>query len=303
MGNVTTTTANRRRSYPLLAISVAANAVAYWPVEEIKAKFVGRCEASDEDPEEVLCTHLGEDYEPAEFWQRVKTNLQAGRIRMVLVADSIPAELRRIVEFLNEQMDPAEVLAIEIKQFIGEGVKTLVPRVLGQTEAARQKKSSGTVAGKQWDEASFLESLRLHRGEEEVGVAEKCLDWAKAHGLRIWWGRGKNDGSFFPMYDNRLGKNFTYSVWTYGRIGLQFQHMKKPPFGEEHKRKELAQQLSEIQGVTIPDDALTRRPTFGLELLVAPDTLNKFLSTFDWVLSEIRKVEKGENHSNAASER
>ena len=284
-------------------LDYAANAVAYWPVEEIKAKFVGRCEASDEDPEEVLCTHLGEDYEPAEFWQRVKTNLQAGRIRMVFVADSIPAELRRIVEFLNEQMDPAEVLAIEIKQFIGEGVKTLVPRVLGQTEAARQKKSSGTVAGKQWDEASFLESLRLHRGEEEVGVAEKCLDWAKAHGLRIGWGRGKNDGSFFPMYDNRLGKNFTYSVWTYGRIELQFQHMKKPPFGEEHKRKELAQQLSEIQGVTIPDDALTRRPTFGLELLVAPDTLNKFLSTFDWVLSEIRKVEKGENHSNAASER
>jgi len=32
-------------------------------------------------------------------------------IRMLFVADRIPAELRRIVEFLNEQMDPAEVLA------------------------------------------------------------------------------------------------------------------------------------------------------------------------------------------------
>jgi len=167
-------------------LDYAANAVAYWPVEEIKAKFEGRCADSDEDPEEVLSTHLGEDHESAEFWQRVKTNLQAGRIRMVFVADSIPAELRRIVEFLNEQMDPAEVLAIEIKQFIGEGVKTLVPRVLGQTEAARQKKSSGTSAGKQWDEASFIDNLRLHRGDEEVAVAEKCLDWAKTHGLRIW---------------------------------------------------------------------------------------------------------------------
>jgi hypothetical protein len=30
--------------------------------------------------------------------------LQAGRIRMMFVADRVPDELRRIVEFLNEQM-------------------------------------------------------------------------------------------------------------------------------------------------------------------------------------------------------
>jgi hypothetical protein len=31
----------------------------------------------------------------------------------------IPAELRRIVEFLNKQMNPAEVLALELRQFEG----------------------------------------------------------------------------------------------------------------------------------------------------------------------------------------
>lgn len=60
---------------------------------------------------------------------------------MVFLAESIPAELRRVVEFLNEQMDPAEVLAIEVKQFIGEVMTTLVPRVVGQTETVRQKKA------------------------------------------------------------------------------------------------------------------------------------------------------------------
>lgn len=43
----------------------------------------------------------------------------------------IPPELRRVVEFLNEQMDPAEVLAIEVKQFIGEEI-TLVPESWGK---------------------------------------------------------------------------------------------------------------------------------------------------------------------------
>ena len=49
------------------------------------------------------------------FWTNVKTNLQAGRIRMLFVADEIPKDLKRIIEFMNEQMDPAEVLGIEVK--------------------------------------------------------------------------------------------------------------------------------------------------------------------------------------------
>ena len=95
-----------------------------------------------------------------DFWSKVKTNLQAGRIRLVFVADEIPRELRRIVEFLNEQMDPAEVLAVEIKQFAGEGVKTLVPRVIGQTAEAQQKKvgrhSKEPAVGR-----DFISSLRI----------------------------------------------------------------------------------------------------------------------------------------------
>ena len=49
----------------------------------------------------------------------MKTNLQAGKIRLIFVADVIPSELRRIVEFLNQQMDPGEVLAVEIRQYAG----------------------------------------------------------------------------------------------------------------------------------------------------------------------------------------
>ena len=78
-------------------LDYAANAVVYWPVEEVRARFESRCV----DAERVLAAFLGEGQDANEFWQQVKTNLQAGRIRMVFLADSIPSELRRIVEFLN----------------------------------------------------------------------------------------------------------------------------------------------------------------------------------------------------------
>lgn len=37
------------------------------------------------------------------------------------MADVIPTELQRIVRFLTQQMYPAEVLAVEIRQYVGEG--------------------------------------------------------------------------------------------------------------------------------------------------------------------------------------
>jgi hypothetical protein len=266
-------------------LDYAANAVAYWPVEEIKAKFESRCKGDSVDPERELTGLIGEGQDASTFWQLVKTNLQAGRVRLIFIADEIPPELRRVVEFLNSQMDPAEVLAIEVKQFVGENLKTLVPRVLGQL-----KKVVVPIESRQWDEASFFLDLSQRRGEQEAAVARQLLEWANKHGLRVWWGQGKKDGSFFPMYDNKFGKNFLFSVWTYGSVELQFQHMKTPPFAEEGERKKLVQRLSCI-GLSIPEEALKKRPTFGLSLLKEPAALAKFLEAFDWVLSEIKKVE------------
>lgn len=120
-------------------LDYAANAVAYWPVEAVRARFEEACRQRGADPTKEIETLIGLGSDPDGFWQRVKTNLQAGRVRMVFVADVIPPELRRIVEFLNGQMDPAEVLAVEIKQFVGQGLKTLVPRVIGLTVAAKRR--------------------------------------------------------------------------------------------------------------------------------------------------------------------
>ncbi len=271
-------------------LDYAANAVAYLPVEEIKAKFESRCKDDGVVPEAELAEFLGEGQDASTFWQSVKTNLQAGRVRLLFIADEIPPELRRVVEFLNSQMDPAEVLAIEVKQFVGENLKTLVPRVLGQTEKALGRKIVDRGEPRKWNEASFFLDLSQRRGEQEAAVARRLLEWAIKHNLRIWWGEGKKDGSFFPMYDNKFGKNFLFSVWTYGSVELQFQHMKKPPFAEEGKRKELAQRLSAI-GLSISEETLKKRPTFGLSLLLEPGRLDKFLEAFDWMLTEIKKVE------------
>lgn len=123
-------------------LDYAANAVAFLPIEKIRTSF----ERTHPNPQDAVASMLGDDeltdYES--FWEKVRTNLQAGKMRLMFVADEIPSELRQIVEFLNKNMPSIDVLAVEIKQYTdtNTGFKTLVPRVLGQTAEAQRMKTS-----------------------------------------------------------------------------------------------------------------------------------------------------------------
>lgn len=274
-------------------LDYAANAVSYWPVEEIRAKFESRCEKNDEEPEEVLASFLDEDQEIDEFWQRVKTNLQAGRIRMVFLADLIPAELRRVVEFLNEQMDPAEVLAIEVKQFVGEGVKTLVPRVLGQTETARQKKSSGTKAGKQWDEAMFMAALEERSGAAARKVAEDILHWIRPQVTYVWWGTGSKEGGIVPTIQHGKTKYHVCRMATQGWFVFRFDWLyKKSPFSDESVRRQLLAKINEIPGVVFGEDVLTKRARIPFEKLTSIEAVEKLKAVMAWLIEQV-KIECG----------
>ena len=272
-------------------LDYAANAVVYWPLERIQLEFEQGCKAQGFETEEVLLEFLGTGDADA-FWQDVKTNLQAGRVRMVFVADVIPLELRRVVEFLNTQMNPAEVLALEVKQYVGEGVQTLVPRVVGQTAAAQQRRSVRQRQGKQWDEVSFFQALRDQNLDEEAKVARRLLTWARERGLRIDGGRGEKLGSLFPLYDDEQGHHFTFAIWTDGRVELQFQHMqKRAPFGDEAKRKALLDLINELPGLSIPEDKIRGRPNIPLSVLEEEVVLEQFLKIFDGYLADIKDKE------------
>lgn len=268
-------------------LDYAANGVVYWSVERLRARF----EESREAPEQDLAAFVGDpNADPDDFWQEVKRNLQAGRVRLVFVSDKTPDELRRIVEFLNEQMNPAEVLAVEVKQYVNEDstFRTLVPRVLGQTVKAQDVKSAGRSARRKWDETSFFEDLKNRRGVEASVVAKRILDWAQREATYVWWGEGKTEGSFVPMLQHRGTKHQLFAVYTGGQFYLYFQHYQyKPPFEAEEKRLQLLKRLNSIPGISLPEDSINRRPGIDLSSFEDEDVLGELLKTFDWVVEEI----------------
>lgn len=275
-----------RREVVAQMLDYAANAVVYWRPGELADDFGAQCEARGESPDDVLAQFLQDGADPGDFWERVETNLRAGRIRVLFVADQIPAELQRVVEFLNEQMDPAEVLAVEIRQYVGGGQKALFPRVMGQTAEAGQRKQSGPRRERQWDEESFIADLKERKGIGAVAVAQRVIAWARGRGVEVRWGRGKADGSCVLLVEAAGRRHHSIILWTYGRVEVLFGWMKRP-FDEDARREEFRRRLNLITGVALPEDSLARRPAFPIDALYDPAALEQFIAVLDWVVDEI----------------
>lgn len=274
-------------------LDYAANGVAYWPVETIRTMFEARHQRDGTDANQILADLLGPDGSVEGFWQQVKTNLQAGRIRMVFLADEIPPELRRVVEFLNTQMDTAEVLAVEVRQYVGGSFRGLVPRVLGQTEQGIQKKSAGggvVGAERRWDEATLLAELERRFSVVESNVARRILDWARSTGRKLWGGKGTQSGSLYVDVGPRGRPVYPFAIWTNGRIEVQLQGLTRiAPFDDESNRRQLQRRLNTIPGVAIADESLTKRPSFSLTVLRDDPAFAQFLSAVEWVGAMVAK--------------
>jgi len=278
-----------RREVVAQMLDYAANAVVHWPIERIQAEFEATSDKSSKEPDQVLQEFLGSDVSLEIYWNNVKTNLLAGKIRMVFVADVIPKELRRIIEFLNEQMDPAEVIGIEIKQFVGEGITSLVPEVVGKTMESELRKSV-SYHKEVWDEDRFFSVFTQRKNELEEDGARTMLQWAKDRGLRIWWGSGTKNGSFYPMLDWKSQAHNTFGVWTgwkNGHVEIPFAKF-SAPFQQFEKKRELADRISRATGEQIPDDRLSRFPSVKLSALSKKKLIDIF-EVFDWYIKTIQE--------------
>jgi hypothetical protein len=278
-----------RREVVAQMLDYAANANAYGPVKPLSVQFEERCLADGLDADQEIAARLGEAIDSQDLWDRADTNLKAGKMRLVFVADSIPPELRRIVEFLNAQMSETQVVAVEIKQYVGEGLKTLVPKVIGQTQEALDKKSTARVS-REWDEPSFFAALQ-EQHPAGVQVARRIYKWAEESMPESIWGHGAS-GSFNLRMAHKGIWYQPMSMWTYGSLNFQFEYLAgKPPFDRVEIRLEFLHRLNEIPGVDLDESTAgvkPARPRVLLGALSEEGAVEKLLAELEWFVKTVR---------------
>jgi hypothetical protein len=114
-------------------------------------------------------------------------------VRLIIVADRLPAGVVRIIEFLNEQMRPAEFLGVEVAQHVGADSQHIVyvPRLRGQTTKAQDTKGPAGTR-RRWDRDTYLAeaSVRNQQHPDALKLIGKLVDDAE----QLAWESGGEPG-------------------------------------------------------------------------------------------------------------
>lgn len=265
-------------------IEYAAKGVKYWPIERVRGQFEAQCEMSQLDPSEAIHETFGESLDIDVLWESARLNLETGRVRMIFVGDVIPSELQRVVEFLNEQMTRAEVLALELRYYKTGELTTLVPKVFGQTGKAQQLKESAPRVSLD----DFLHSVSEPHGGTAAQVVSRIVEWSINQHLAVSVEGLKEGAALWSGLNTTLGMYWPIHLRHDGKLFISFQALsKREPFSDEALRRELLQRLNQAKGLALAPN-LTGRPYISLEQLEDNDTLQAVLLAPTWLMDKIR---------------
>jgi hypothetical protein len=298
--------ARSRREVVAQMLDYAANGSVFWTPARLRGWF----EADDPDGATGrLLDMLGpsaDDPDAAveQYWQMVGANLKEGRIRLVFVADEIPASLQRLVEFLNEQMPSVEVLAVEIRQYRAEGSKSgaVVPRLIGQTSRAQAAKAQTVTTASRvtpWTAEEVLQTVTEGAGADAADVARAVITWAVSHPhIQVSGGTGISYPSITMSADSgRAASRYRGVLSLYGSpngerpfLEIRVKRMcSTPPYLRAEGQQRL---IADLRALAIPrlDDepALAdKRPNIPLDQLTS-GRIKGLLSVVDQWISDVR---------------
>jgi len=227
-----------------------------------------------------------EEEQVDEILENMGKNLIDGSFKFVILMNKIPDRLKNLIKFVNQNSN-FDVYGVELDYYKFQEYELIIPKLFG---AELRKTLSASQSKRRWNEESFFAELEKIRGEKEAKIARKIFEWAKEKMSYVDWGSGKIEGSCIPVV--RIGdmEYWPFSLWTYGKIEIDFQYIKnKPPFDNVEIRKTFLEKLNSIPGVDIPTDGIERRPTIPLSVFKDEKNLEQLLSIFEWVIEQAKK--------------
>lgn len=189
------------------------------------------------------------------YFKDVETNLREGNVRMVFVLEDSSYELRSVVDFLEKQMERAEVLLVEIRQYEVAGQRIVVPTLFGYTEAARMAKRDSNQPSslgprRSWDHASFVEDALTKVTTGQVESIRRVIAASEEQLWDIKWGTGKENGSLSIRIPG-AAKRSLFTIYSNGVLTLNFGWLYENET-EEKVRDSIAAFAKECLRVELP---------------------------------------------------
>ena len=106
--------------------------------------------------------------------------------------------------------------------------------------------------------------------------------------MRVTWGRGRINGSCYPLFDFGGTWYSLFAAWTDSQIEIQFGTLKRRrQFESDESRLELLRRLNNIPSVQIEEGRIAGYPKIPFTALEPTGHIDQFLEAFEWVISVV----------------
>lgn len=231
---------------------------------------------------ELVAESIAGEWDEELFRDGIRQTLENGSFILIIVVDEINEELRRIVRYLNECSKSAFSLhALEMNRFQAEKTEVMVPYLYGASTKPPPSQQRG-----QWSEEEFFKALEEKNPPEIVATVRDLYKWGVETADRIWFGTGKETGSFTFHY-LKDGKTISiFSIYTDGKLTLNYGWLVKPL--QKETLEGFHKAIHEIPTLRqIPDSFVNRWPAVKVDALKNQEYLEKFKKAVLWVKTQI----------------
>jgi hypothetical protein len=215
----------------------------------------------------------------AVIFEAIKTNLQQGNIKFVILMDAIDERLKDLIVYIN-QNSQFDIYAVQMEYYKFESYEIIIPKLFGVE--VKKSMSAATIGQRKiWDEQSFITQAR----EKLNNDAEKLIslyNFFKLKADKIKWGTGNANGSFAPII-NKLCKTLSpFSFYSDGTIMTKFSWLDH--YGNKNAVEKFynifINELISKTTIKIPNDNLRK---FNI-------SQEDFLNNYDGIMSAIKKA-------------
>ena len=159
------------------------------------------------------------------LFEAIKTNLQRGNIKFVILMDAVDDRLKDLIVYIN-QNSQFDIYAVQMEYYKFESYEIMIPKLFGVEVKKSMANSSTGSPRRKWDEQGFFEEVKKVFSKSDFESISKLYTFSKELADEIHWGTGISQSSFSAGFD-KLGNRPLFVLLSDGRMKISTEYPKR----------------------------------------------------------------------------
>ncbi len=157
------------------------------------------------------------------FWESVKSNLNEGNFKFVVLMDKLHDRLKDLIVFLN-QNSQFDVYAVELEYYKHDTFEIMIPKIFGAEVKKDIAVKTSNTPKRSWTMESVIADAKSRLSKEQFDCFIKLKNFLQETADEVSFGTGVKAGSIKPKYFNKCPRVFL-TASSDGSVALYFNYL------------------------------------------------------------------------------